>query len=54
MIDANRVISLYLKGVADSGPIKVKSAALVTAVIYCCQEQTSNAARRGEGGRGLY
>ena len=53
MIDANRVISLYLTGVADSGPIKVKSAALVTAVIYCCQEQTSNAARRREGGGGV-
>lgn len=36
VIDANRVISLYLKGVADSGPIKVKSAALVTGVIYYC------------------
>lgn len=30
MIDANRVIKLYLKGVADSQSIKVKSAALVT------------------------
>lgn len=31
MIDANRVIRLYLKGVVDSQSIKVKSAALVTA-----------------------
>lgn len=50
MIDANRVIRLYLKGVADSQSIKVKSAALVTGVIYCCQEQTNNVARQREGG----
>lgn len=31
MIDANRVIRLYLKGVVDSQSIKVKSVALVTA-----------------------
>lgn len=50
MIDANRVIRLYLKGVADSQSIKVKSAALVTGVIYYCQEQTNNVACQREGG----
>lgn len=54
VIDANRVISLYLKGVADSRSIKVKSAPLVTGVIYYCQKQTNKAARRGGVGGGLY
>lgn len=53
VIDANRVISLYLKGVADSRSIKVKSAPLVTGVIYYCQKQTNNVAcQRGGGGGG--
>lgn len=53
VIDANRVISLYLKGVADSRSIKVKSAPLVTGVIYYCQKQTNNVACQGDGGEGV-
>lgn len=53
MIDANRVIRLYLKGVVDSQSIKVKSAALVTAwFIIARSRRTMLHAKRG-GGAGV-
>lgn len=53
MIDANRVIRLYLKGVVDSQSIKVKSAALVTAwFIIARSRRTTSHAKGGREGRG--
>lgn len=53
MIDANRVIRLYLKGVVDSQSIKVKSAALVTAWFIIARSRRTttraNGAREGRG-----
>lgn len=50
MIDANRVIRLYLKGVVDSQSIKVKSAALVTAWFIIARSRRTTSHADGEGG----